>query len=200
MGAEIRKKTSDGGNNGEIIVSGLRTDMTMTRTWANLGVLVGVVGLVCVGAARQTPARVVAGQEAHRLAVLEDAAASSPTAENLTSLVTTYLAEGRAGHAVAVLDRSPVTANESPALADLASQAYLTTGRASRSLALARRTLELCNGGERACEMALVARVARREELLSALVEMGVEDPLMNPDAVELASRRVSRQVRIAMN
>lgn len=181
-------------------MSGLLTDMTTTRGWANLGVLVFVVGLVGVSAARQTPARIVAREGAHRLAALEDAAASAPTAENLTPLVTSYLAEGRAGHAVAVLDRTPVVACESPALADLASQAYLTTGRASRSLALARRTLELCNGGNRACDMGLVARVARREELLGALVEMGVEDPLMNPEAVELASRRVSRQVRIAMN
>jgi hypothetical protein len=174
--------------------------MTMTRTWANLGVLVGVVGLLAVSASRQSPARLVADKGAHHLATLEDAAAAAPTADTLTPLVHAYLADGRAGHAVAVLDRSPVAANESPALADLASQAYLTTGRATRSLAFARRTLDLCSAGERVCDMGLVARVTRREELLSALVDMGVEDPLMHPEAVDLASRRVVRHVRIAMN
>ena len=172
--------------------------MTMTRTWANLGVLVGVVGLVSIGAARQTPARLTAESGAARHALLEDAAASNPTTTTLTPLVAAYLADGRAGHAVAVLDRSPLAASEAPALADLASQAYLTTGRASRSLAYARRTLDLCK--DKPCETSLVARVTRREELLGALVEMGVEDPLAHPEAVELASRRVVRQVRIAMN
>jgi hypothetical protein len=96
--------------------------------------------------------------------------------------------------------RATPSPRSSAALADLASQAYVTTGRASHALVLARRTLDLCSNSDRPCEMGLVSRAARREELLSALVEMGVEDPLMHPEAVELAERRVVRQVRIAMN
>jgi hypothetical protein len=181
-------------------VSALSTKMTTTRTWLNLGVLMGVVGLITANAARPSPSRVVAGNQAQQLAVLEDAAARSPSAESLTPLVKAYLRDGRAGHAVAALERSPAAAVASPALADLASQAYVTTGRASHALVLARRTLDLCSESDRPCDMSLVSRAARREELLSALVEMGVEDPLMHPDAVELAQRRVVRQVRIAMN
>lgn len=173
---------------------------TTTRTWLNLAVLVGVVGLVSVSAARPSPSRVVAGKAAHELAALEDEVARSPSPESLTPLVKAYLREGRAGHAVAAIERSPTAAAASPALADLASQAYVTTGRASHALVLARRTLDLCSDSDRACDMSLVSRAARREELLSALVEMGVEDPLLHPDAVELAQRRVVRQVRIAMN
>ena len=63
---------------------------------------------------------------------------------------------------------------------------------------MTRRALSLC--AEQGCDASLVARSVRRENLLEAVIEMGIEDVTSNPEAAELAYRRTVRQVRVAMN
>ena len=115
------------------------------------------------------------------------------------ALVQAYLDRDMPGLAVAVLSRSPAAVT-SPASSDLAARAYLGAGRATEALAMTKHVLSQCDASSLGCEATLVARAARRASVLESMVEMGIEDAEKDPVGADLAMRRASRQVRIAMN
>ena len=161
--------------------------------------LLAMAGLVVTESASSEPAPIVAPAVARGLAPLEIAAANAPTdVKTLRPLAEAYLREGMPGHAIAALERAPQTVDASPALADLASASYLASGRTRDAFAMSEKTLTACDRG--GCDATFLAHATRRAELLGALLDMGVEDASADPDAVAVAYRRTSRQVRIAMN
>jgi hypothetical protein len=174
----------------------------MARFWANIALLSGLTVAALVGASRRTPSLVLGahGQpELARLASLEHRAAVNPSDLGaVTGLARSYLDRGDAGLALAVLQRSGEQVAASATASDLAASVYLNTGHAREALASTRQALALC--ADRPCEAGVVSRSARREGLLEAVIEMGVEDVTTNPEVVELAYRRTIRPVRIAMN
>jgi hypothetical protein len=172
----------------------------MAKPWANVVVLLGMAASVVVGASRRSPALVnQASASSQRIESLENRAANQPgDVVAVQALVKTYLDQGAPGQAVAVLHRAPAAAFASPAASDLAATAYLNAGLGSASLSMTRRVLELCS--EQRCDASLVARSVRREGVLEAVIEMGIEDVTSNPEAAQLAYRRTVRQVRVAMN
>jgi hypothetical protein len=172
----------------------------MARTWANALVLVGIASAVLLGATHRSPSLAhpqrQGGSPAHQ--ALEERAARDPgDAPAAQALARSYLDRGDPGLAVAVLERSP-SAIDSASSADFAAVAYLNAGLGTASLSMTRKALDLCE--RQTCEASLIARAARREELLQAVLEMGVEDVTRHPEALELAYRRTVRQVRVAMN
>lgn len=171
----------------------------MTRQFANIVVLLGLILAAATITARRTPARVSSAPESAELAALEDAAARAPgDTEAVRALVRGYIERDEPGLAVAALQRSPAAAVESPAATDLAAIAYLNAGLGTAALSMSRRTLLLCE--KQGCEQALRTRASRRVSLIETVLEMGVEDVYANPDAFELAYRRTVRHVRVAVN
>ena len=169
----------------------------MARQWLNAAVLVGVCGLAAVFSAHRS-ASAVNGPSID-VASLESAVARDATdAKAVAALMRTYLEHDAPGLAVAVLQRSPDAALATPASSDLAARALLGAGRASESLSVTRQIVARCD--RQPCDASLIARSARREQVLTAIVEMGIEDADSNPAAVELALRRSVRQVRLALN
>jgi hypothetical protein len=172
----------------------------MTMRWINAVVLLGVTGLLAIGAAHRTPELVMPKSAVPHDAVadLERAVAKHPSDGNAVRfLVQAYLDRDMPGLAVAVLQRSPA-AVRTPVEADLAARAYLGAGHATEALALSRQVLTTCDEG--GCEATLVAHAARRAALLESMVEMGIEDADKDPEGASLAYRRSTRRVTIAMN
>lgn len=170
----------------------------MLRARMNVVLLVGLLLAVVVGASRRTPGLVLpSGTEG--VASLEEAAARRPDdAVAVNALARAFLERRAPGLALAVLERSPSVVRTSPEAADLAATAAMGAGRGRQALAWTRQALALCNEGS--CGASLVVRATRREGLLEAALELGIEDIHAAPEAVEAAYRRTLRQVRIAMN
>jgi hypothetical protein len=173
----------------------------MKRFWANIAFLSALAVAVVGGASRRAPSLVLGGQAGQlaELASLEHRAAVDPSDLGaVTGLARGYLDRGDAGLALAVLQRSNDQVAASAVASDLAASVYLNTGHAHEALAATRQALALCAGGR--CEAGVMSRSARREGLLEAVIEMGVDDVTTSPELVELAYRRTVRPVRIAMN
>ena len=63
-----------------------------------------------------------------------------------------------------------------------------------KALATELKALDAC--GESKCKNRLLTQATRRVEFFQAVVDLGVENPLLSPDAVQLAYARSSREVR----
>lgn len=169
----------------------------MAKHWINAAVLIGVAGLLAAGSARRGPSLVSA--PADGVAQLEQTVARHPGDEHaVRSLMKVYLDRNEPGLAVAVAQRAPAAVVASATSTDLAARAYLGAGRASESLTLTRRALAQC--AAESCDATMMARASRREQLLEAMQELGIEDADKNPEAVELAYRKSARTVRVALN
>lgn len=168
----------------------------MARHWLNAAVLLGLCGFGAALSAHRSPGPVTA--PSGDVARLEESFARDPgDASAAQALMRAYLENDAPGLAVSVVQRAPGAAFATPTSTDLASRALLGAGRATESLAVTRQVVSRCDGEP--CDANLVARAARREQILTAMVEMGIEDADRDPAAVELALRRSTRQVRLAM-
>lgn len=171
----------------------------MARQWINAGVVLGVTALVALSSSQRTPTLVSEARAGDPVAELERTVAHAPAdGEAVRSLIKVYLERDAPGLAVTVASRSPGAAMATPASADLTARAYLGAGRATESLGVTRQVLARCEAQE-PCEASLVARATRREQLLEAMVELGVEDADKNPEVVQLAYRKTARNVRVAL-
>ncbi len=171
----------------------------MARSGWNVVVMCGVSLLAVASSGQRAPSRVLRGAEAATFAPLEERAARSPDdAGAVVALAQAFVDRGSPGMALAVLERSPSVLERSPAAADVASAALIGVGDNARALAMAHKAMSRCDEG--ACAGVLMARVAQREEMLSALVAAGINDLGANPEGAEVAYRRAVRQVRIALN
>lgn len=170
----------------------------MTRGWFNAVLLAGLSITAALGASQRTPSLVL-GATTPGLAALEAQAARSPSdQEAVLRLSRAYLDRNAPGLALAVLDRSPAMLRASPAAIDVAATAQVRAGQNRRALASTRQALALCE--TQGCDGGLLARSARREELLEAAIAEGIEDVDANPDATERAYRKALRRVQLAMN
>lgn len=169
----------------------------MARQWLNAAVLVGVCGLTAVFSAHRSASAVSgASVDVARLETAVALHADDPKA--VSALMRSYLEHDAPGLAVTVLERSPAAAFATPQSSDLAARALLGAGRASESLTVTRKIVAECD--RQPCDASLVARASRREQVLTAIVDVGIEDADCDPRAVELALRRSVRQVRLALN
>lgn len=173
----------------------------MARGWLNAAVFLGVSAVMALSASRRTPSLLVGqrGAPLGEMAALEAQVArdpSNPTA--VVALARGFLERGSPGLALAVLERSPGVVQASAAAADVAATAMVGAGHNRQALALTRQALSLCD--EQACEASLLVRATQREELLDAVLAVGIEDMDKNPEGALQAYRRAVRQVRVAMN
>ncbi len=140
--------------------------------------------------ARVTPA------DAGRLAALESrVAGASADVGSLLELSGAYLNAAQPGMAIALLDRSPAETRRDPEVTHALARALFEDGRTSQALATELRALDACN--ESTCRPRLLAQAARRLEFFQAVVDLGVENPLLSPETVQTAYARSNREVRL---
>ncbi|MCC6646812.1 MAG: hypothetical protein IT374_14710 [Polyangiaceae bacterium] len=166
----------------------------MKRLILNSLLVLSVLGVGLATTGRRGVERV--GPQRADTAALERRSASDPgdTVAALR-LMRHYVEQGEPGSALAVAARSPAV-DASPAGRDLVARALFTGGHASEALTMTRRALQACEFSP--CDAGLVARATRREELLTGLVEVGVEDAEKAPELAALTYRRTLRTVRVA--
>ncbi len=136
------------------------------------------------------------GAQRGEAAALERRSAADPS-DSLAALrlMRHYVEQGEPGRALAVADRSPAV-RTSPAGRDVVARALFASGRASEALTMTRLALQACDYTP--CDAGLVARATRREQLLTGLVEVGIEDAEKAPELAALTYRRTLRTVRVA--
>lgn len=129
------------------------------------------------------------------LADLERAVAVRPDAKNVAALASAYLDRNQPGLAQAVLESSPLSVRESPAIQHLEARARLRRGRARSALAFARIANATCESTEapERCPVHLAVRAARHLGFLEELVSAGIEDPEADPVAARAAFDRSDR-------
>lgn len=173
----------------------------MSKNWLNGAMLMAIAAFSALHATQRTPTRVLASNgHDDELAKLEAAVALSPGNPNVVQpLVQAYLDQSQPGMAVAVLERAPRAAYATPELGELASAAYLSVGRSEDALAVTRNLINTCSNESAHCNATFMVRNIRRERLLTAIVDMGIKDPMQNPEAVTMAYQQTVRQVRVAM-
>lgn len=170
----------------------------MARGWLNAMLLAGFSIMAALGASQRTPSLVIPSPAA-QLGELEAHVARAPGDQQaVLQLTQTFLDRNSPGLALAVLERSPALLQRSPAAADLAATARLRTGQNRTALAMTRQALVLCE--RQGCDGTTMARNARREELLEAVLADGIEDMDANPEATARAYRKAVRRVQLAMN
>lgn len=167
----------------------------MKKLILNALLVVSVVGVGLATTGRRGVSKVGA-QKHEAVASLEHRSAANPgDATAALQLMRHYVEHGESGMALSVADRTPDVLATPPGK-DLVARALFTGGRASEALTMTRLALQACEHSP--CDAGLVARATRREELLTGLVEVGVEDADKAPELTELTYRRTLRTVRVA--
>jgi len=165
----------------------------MDLRWINGAVAGLAIGLLSMaGTTRE--ARLTAPDA--RLAALESEVAGAPNeAGPMLELTGAYLDAAQPGMALALLERSSAEMRRNPEVTHALARALFEDGRTREALATELKALDACN--ENVCRNRLLAQATRRVEFFQAVVDLGVENPLLSPDAVQLAYARSSREVRL---
>jgi thioredoxin-like negative regulator of GroEL len=154
----------------------------------------GILGLCMMAGAHREAPLVGHKKLGSEVSQLENTVAAHPEdGDALFSLSRSYLERGSPGLALAALDRAPEPVRQSARIAHLRSVALLHEGRASEALVSERAVIASCE--KQHCAPWLLASALRHEQFLAELVEQGVEDYKRDPDATEIASRKLSRNV-----
>lgn len=166
----------------------------MDLGWMNGAVAGLALGLLTLaGTTRE--ARVTAPDNG-QLAALESRVARAPNeVGSLLELTGAYLDLAQPGMALALLARSSSEIRRDPEVTHALARALFEDGRIREALATELSALDACSAG--ACRNRLLAQATRRIEFFQAVVDLGVENPLLSPESVQLAYVRSNREVRL---
>jgi Flp pilus assembly protein TadD len=166
----------------------------MDLGWINGAVAGLAVGLLTIGATTHET-RVMVPDDG-RLAALERQVASGPYEVGpLLELTGAYLDAAQPGMALALLARSSSETRRDPEVTHALARALFEDGRTREALATELKALDACNEG--VCRNKLLAQATRRVEFFQAVLDLGVENPLLSPETVRIAYARSSREVRL---
>ncbi|MCU0682545.1 MAG: hypothetical protein MUF34_09875 [Polyangiaceae bacterium] len=158
-----------------------------------LGSLTAIVCALGIGQSALAPVLGHGASMRSKVAEAEKKAALSPGDPwAVAPLIDAYLEAHETGAALAVLGRTPETVLNAPALAPVASLAYLEAGDVPRALAVARAALERCTEG--GCDRRDEVRLRYQIILADALLEGGISDPLADPVGTEGVKRKAFRR------
>lgn len=171
--------------------------MVMRERWLAVWVLVVCAGVGAALFQRGPAARIVAANRADPLiGGLETTVSLHPgDPAALIALTDALLANGAPGLALAAIDRAPRSIQSLADVADAKARALIDTGEASRALKAEREALVACE--MHSCNRGLATRALRREQWLSELCALEVEDVRGDPNRALLAYRRSTREVRL---
>jgi hypothetical protein len=166
----------------------------MDLRWINGAVAGLALGLLTMaGTTRET--RVTAADGGRLLALESQVAGASNDVGPLLELTGLYLEAAQPGMALALLARSSAETRRDPEVTHALARALFEDGRTREALATELRALDACSEG--VCRPRLLAQAARRVEFFQAVVDLGVENPLLSPETVSLAYTRSNREVRL---
>jgi hypothetical protein len=166
----------------------------MDLRWINGAVAGLALGLLTM-AGTTLEARVTPPDDG-RLAALESRVVRAPNEKGaLLELTRVYLDAAEPGIALALLSHSSAETRRDPEVTHALARALFEDGRTREALATELRALDACNEGS--CRVRLLAQAARRVEFFQAVLDLGVENPLLSPEAVQIAYARSNREVRL---
>jgi hypothetical protein len=174
------------------------------RAW-NVAVLVAVAGLWLASDTQKEKA-VLSHAKSEAVRTLEAEAAARPNdASVVRQLAQAYLDARASGHAVAVIEASPGPVKADPRVEHVYARALVDQGRNQDALAAELRVLDRCVGSTRTptmapgCDSWLIASATRRADILQALVNLGVEDSMAEPEASSVAYHTATRHARVVV-
>jgi hypothetical protein len=168
----------------------------MLRAW-NVVVLVAVSGLWLASGTQREKA--VLEETPAGLEPLEAKVAAQPTDAVATrELAQAYLDAHSPGLALSVVEAAPVAVRHAPQVEHVYARALLDQGRANEALAAEHRVLATCDDGS-SCDSWLIASATRRADILTQLVQLGVEDAQAHPEASAIAYHNATREARLAL-
>jgi predicted Zn-dependent protease len=166
------------------------------RAW-NVVVLGAVSGLwLASGTQREKP---VLEETPSALQPLEGKVAAHPTDAVATrELAQDYLDAHSPGLAISLIARAPANVRQAPQVEHVYARALLDQGRANEALVAERSVLSQCSS-DGACDAWLIASATRRADILSQLVQLGIEDAQAHPEASAIAYHNATRSARLAL-
>lgn len=155
------------------------------------GLLVGGALVSGLMQGQGSTAPVIADQT--KLATLEKEAGANPDEAQLATLAQGYLDQRQPGLALSLLERPGVPSTAR--LDQVRATAYLAQGEGFHALELTRAVAERCE--VEVCPAWLVAKAARQDAFLTALLEQGVVDPAQ--DATATAHALAKSQIAVQL-
>ena len=167
------------------------------RGWNGV-VLAAALGLwLASGTQREKP--VLADAPSDTIRQLEADVSAHPTEEKpLRDLAQAYLDAASPGLAMSVIERAPAAVRRQAVVDHIYARALLNQGRAVDALAAERRVLEVCNLSD-GCDTSLLASATRRADILTQLVQLGIEDAQAHPEASLIAYHNATREARLTV-
>jgi hypothetical protein len=163
-------------------------------------VILSALGTLWLASGTQREHRVVYDPRQDHLATLEIAYAESDhDPVKLRELAQGYLDSASPGLAIGVIEAAPKNVQEKPQIEHVYARALLDQGRATDALAMEKKVLDQCALEESACDSWLVASATRRTEILTELVQLGIDDAQAHPEASVIAYHNATRQATLAV-
>jgi predicted Zn-dependent protease len=167
--------------------------MLSLRLW-NVAVLAGL-GVFWLASEPRRERPIAVNPAMETVASLERELAQKPQDQDLVrNLARAYIDAHLPGFAAALLARPSTTATESAETLHVSARVQLELGHASAALELEKQVLGLCAKGQ--CSSFLQASAARRAQIFQQFVDQGIQDPLLYPEASNLALSTVMREAR----
>lgn len=161
-------------------------------------VLLAAVATLWLASGTQREHRVVYDPRQDHLQALEIAYAESDhDPKKLVDLAQEYLDSASPGLAIGVIEAAPQNVRELPVIEHVYARALLDQGRAQDALAMEKKVLDQC--ANQTCEGWLVASATRRTEILTELVQLGIDDAQAHPEASLIAYHNATRQASLAV-
>lgn len=174
------------------------------RTW-NVAVIVAVAGL-WFASGTQKEKSVLSSAKSDAVRALEAQVSAHPDdTALLRQLAQAYLDAHASGHAVSAIEGAPAATRADARVQHVYARALVDQGRNQDALAAEQRVLDRCVGSTRSpamgtgCDSWLIASATRRADILQALVNLGVEDSIAEPEASSVAYHSVTRQARVVV-
>jgi len=163
-------------------------------------VLLSALGTLWLASGTQREHRVVYDPRQTHLQALEIAYAESDHDPlKLRDLAQGYLDSASPGLAIGVIEAAPQPVKDKPQIQHVYARALLDQGRANDALTMEKKVLDQCASQETTCDAWLVASATRRTEILTELVQLGIEDAQAHPEASVIAYHNATRQATLAV-
>lgn len=167
--------------------------MVSLRLW-NIAVLTGL-GVFWLATEPRRERPIADNPSMGTVATLEQAVAEKPSdGEKVRSLARAYVEAHLPGFAAALLERIPPELADAPETLHVKARVHLELGHASAALETEKQVLTRCE--KVSCAPFLVASAMRRAQIFQQFVDQGIQDPLLYPEASNLALSTITREAR----
>ena len=169
----------------------------MSSLWLNGSIIAAGIAVALLSG-QHREARLVGADALGDVGALEDLVARHPDdATAVAKLAQRYLDRSEPGLALSVIGKSSGEVQHLPEVEHARARALFAEGRTTDALAAERSVVDACENAR--CHPWLLVQAARRSELFEAMLDLGLEDPVADPDRAHLAYVRSTREVRLAI-